>query len=726
MARPADAYPLNGQRWASKHSFRRWLSDLLDKSWMEGAVPLVLAVILGLSFALTTPAIVSPGDMSVMAGRLAELGLLAIALTLVLLAGGIDLSIGAMAGLTSIAALVMFRVYEMPGAVVVPITLAFGAILGAVNGFFIAVVKTRPFITTLVTAITFRALLQVVQSAYSAGLTFPRVDLTWAFLGRGAIAMIPTGILILLVVLVVVHVMLNRSRWGWWLKAVGSDRRSARRNGIPVQRVTFLAYVACGVLCALTGALMAARQGSTSASLGAGYEIIALTAVVLGGVSLRGGRGSVVRALIGTVVVVVIGQSIFRLNGETAVEVMVLAGVLLIFAAIDEKWGLHRAGLAQKLAINPFHYRAGPLVDVTDPSTVWRANKELDDAEPIGLGLIEGPEDCVVDDAERVYCGDRRGWIWRISGEGYRDAQIFARTGGTPLGHVWDQHGNLVVCVGGIGVARIDPTGDLEWIATHAKRRRFQLHDDTAIRFADDLDVAPDGSIYFSDASSRISAGNLLQMAAEYRPDGRVLRIDPDGSVDTVATSFASANGICTSHDGQSILIASTLFFRVDRLWISGPKQGQIEPVIENMPALPDNINRASDGNYWMSFTALRTPFLDIFLRHPEYRRAMTKQLPLDEWVLPQQNLSCVAKFTEAGDIIKIMWDSTASKHPLVTSMSEHRGWLYIGGLQNNRVGRVRLDPSEIGPIDPYAIPGLGRPVLPGTADIVVPDGVRG
>lgn len=710
MSRTVDAFGTTGQPWVRRFAPRRTLSDLLSKPWMEGAVPIILAASLGLGVAVSTPEILSAGDRSIVLASFAEIGLLAFAMTIVMVGGGFDLSVGAMMGLTAITSLILFRVYELPFGVVLALTILLGLLLGSVNGILVALVKTRPFITTLVTALSFRALVQLVQGRYNERLIVPRDDFMWTFFGHGTVALLPTGIFLLALILVVTHLALTRSRWGWWLSAVGSDRRSARRNGIPVNRVAFSTYVVSGLLCALAGLLISTRQGNTSATVAAGYEMIALTAVVLGGVSLRGGRGSVIRAAAGALVVSLIGQAIFRRDWESAMETSVLALILLVFAALDQKWGKYRSNIAAKLAISPFHLNVRPLVNVTAEGTLWKVNNDLSSATPIGLGLIEGAEDCVVDGENRVYCGDRRGWIWRFSGENHENHEIYARTGGTPLGHVWDADGSLVVAVSGMGVCRISDAREVEWLATRAPRTKFQFYDDSALRFADDLDITADGAIFFSDASTRVDTSNYHSLIAEYRPNGRVLRIDPDnGSVETVVTNLGAANGICTSHNGDSILIASTLMFRVDRLWISGPRQGRLETVIENLPGAPDNINRASDGNYWMSFVGMRTPFSDLILRHPRFRERMTKQLPVDDWIVPQWNISCVVKFNEEGEILRVMWDGVGKRHPMVTSMSEHRGYLYLGGLENNRIGRLALDPAELGPIDPYAIPGTPR-----------------
>ena len=108
------------------------------------------------------------------------------------------------------------------------------------------------------------------------------------------------------------------------------------------------------------------------------------------------------------------------------------------------------------------------------------------------------------------------------------------------------------------------------------------------------------------------------------------------------------------------------------------------------MPGYPDNINRASDGNYWMAWLGMRTPSFDLALRHPGMRKRMTRRLPQDEWLFPNINTGGVVKFNETGGIVEALGDLTGAAHPMVTSMREHKGYLYIGGILNNRIGRYR------------------------------------
>ncbi len=704
-----DGFVLTGQPARSRLAPQRTIADALKKRWMEGAVPLALAAVLYFCILGMTP--VGFSDNEAMLNETAQMGLLAIGLTFVMVGGGIDLSIGSIAAVTAIGSLVAHRAWELPMGLVALACPVVGAILGSVNGFLIAKLGTRPFITTLVTLLTFRGIVKVLQAEYGEELAFARPSLVWDFLARGSIAGVPTTWFLFAVVLLLGHLCLTRSRWGWWITSVGSDRRSARRNGIPVERVVLVTYVISGALAGTAGLLASARFGRADASVAQGWELIILTAVVLGGVSLQGGRGSVLRAVVGVLVVVALQQATILMQLKNGYYSVMLSIALLVFALLDLKWGKYRHRFAEKISVDPSRQDPDPLEDITQPSSKWAINGDLTAAPPIGLGRLEGAEDMVLDADGNLYCGDRRGWVWKFDGPDFEHGRIFARTGGHPLGHAWDLEGRLVTAVSGMGVIRVNHDGTTELLSNQVPRSRFSLHDDSAMRFADDLDVAPDGSIYVSDFSSRVGAAEYPIELVEMRANGRLIRIDPDGTSEVVIKNYAFPNGVCTSQDGQSILVASTLLYRVDRLWIAGPKKGQLEPVLQNLPGCPDNINRASDGNYWMTFVAMRTPLSDLINRYPKIRRRMTKELPVDDWLLPQLNVSCVLKFNEAGEILRVMWDETLENYPMVTSVKEYDGVLYLGGINNNRLGRLVLDPSEVGDIDTSRVPGstVGR-----------------
>ena len=489
------------------------------------------------------------------------------------------------------------------------------------------------------------------------------------------------------------HLLLSRSRPGWHLTAIGSSRKAARHAGIRVERVLFFTYLMSGTLAAAGGLFYAARLNSAGSDTGIGWEISALTAVVLGGVSLAGGRGTVARALIGAVIVFALVNGLVRLGFPGALSSTALGAVLLIAVGIDVKWAKNRGKAIQKIYVNPTMVELPEAPSIApDSGNAFAENRRLQDAEPIALDQVQGPEDIILDRQDRLYCGTREGWILRFSGPNFEHREVFARIGGRPLGLAFDRDENLIVCVGGMGLYGVAPNGRVYKCTDQTNRTLFKLNDDSRLRLADDCDIAPDGTVWFSEATIRYEMHSWFLDGIEGRGNGRLICWNPKtNTTRTVVRDAVFPNGVCVAHDGRSVLFASTWLCTVYRYWIEGPKAGQVETFVENLPGYPDNINRASDGGYWLAMVGIRSPAFDLAMRHPDFRRRMIKQIPPDEWIYPGINNGCIVKFNEQGRALESLWDPGGTRHATVTSMREHKGWLYIGGLENNRVGRVRL-----------------------------------
>jgi ribose transport system permease protein len=149
------------------------------------------------------------------------------------------------------------------------------------------------------------------------------------------------------------------------------------------------------------------------------------------------------------------------------------------------------------------------------------------------------------------------------------------------------------------------------------------------------------------------------------------------------------------ANDGVSFFFAESWIATINRYYFDGPKKGKIETVCANLPGYPDNINRASDGNYWAALLGMRTPALDLALSMPGFRRRMARRVAPDLWLYPNINTGCVIKFDEQGNILDALWDLGGQNHPMITSMREHRGYLYLGGVSNNRIGRYKLPGAD-------------------------------
>jgi ribose transport system permease protein len=676
----------------SRWSIGVFTADLLSKKWMESVIPIVLMVAMGIALAVEVDNFFTEKSLSSLSRELGEFSLLALAQMVVLLSGGIDISVGSMFALSNIFALLLLKLVGAPLLVAIPATVAFGALLGAINGWIIGYLKIRPLLTTLATLIVYRGVMEMLDVRYGGELGAASYDsAAWSFLGTGSVAGIPTSLVVLVVVGFLLHLVLSRSRFGWQLTAVGGDRRSARQAGIKVDRLRASAYVLAGALVALAGVLFAARLNSGSARTGQGLEFSVLTAVVVGGVSLFGGRGSVPRALVGATIVMMLNRGLLFMNAGSEVQQTVLAAVLLASVGFDIKFTKHRSSLIEKIYINPATIDYGALPEFTGP---WAVHDRLCRAEEIGLDRVQGPEDVVLDRAGRIYTGTREGEIIRFSGPDFTVREVFARVGGRPLGLAFDNDENLIVCIGGMGLYAVTPEGKTEVLADRTNRTPLKLIDDSRLRLTDDCDVdRTDGSIYFSEATLRFEMETWILDCIEGRPNGRLVRHDPStGKTRTVLKDVIFPNGVCMSHDGDSVLICRTWPCDVIRFWIRGPKRGTVEPFCERLAGYPDNINRASDGRYWLALTGMRTPTFDLMMRMPRVRRRMIKRIPAHEWLYPNVNNGVVVLLSEDGEPLETYWDPTGEHHPNITSMREHDGYLYLGGLNNNRIGRIKLD----------------------------------
>jgi ribose transport system permease protein len=686
------------QRFWHQNSPQLFLSELLEKRWMEPIIPFTLTIAVFLAFALTIPRYLSAGSLQELMLNFAEQGMVAIAMAFSVLSGGIDLSVGSIFATANFLALYFYLILGLPLPAMIVLVLAFGALMGAVNGGLIAYGKTRPFLTTLVVLIILRAAYNKVTDAFTDQLASISSDSSvWDFIGGGKILDVPTNMAGLIVLAVAAHFFLTRVKPGVHIMAVGSSRKATRHAGVNVKRALFSAYVISGSISALAGIFYAARQNSSGTDTGVGWEINALAAVVLGGISLTGGRGTIARAVMGAAIIFMLISGLVRMGMSGNLTTAIIGILLLVAVGFNGKWVKNKGKVLQKVYVTPSWIDfASPPSIARDSGTVFAENDRLKDAEPIALNKIEGPEDVILDRGDNLYTVNRNGSVIRFLAPNYEAREEFARIGGRPLGLAFDRDQNLLVCIAGMGVYGVRPDRTVFKVTDRTNRTRTRLKDDSRLYLADDLDVAPDGKIYFSEASTRYELTDWALDGFEGRGNGRLIRHDPKtGVTRTLLRNLTFPNGVCISHDGRSVLWASTWLCQVNRYWIAGPKAGTNELLIDNLPGYCDNINRASDGEYWLALVGLRSPVYDLAMRNPSFRARMVKQIPPDEWLCPGINYGCIVKFDDAGVVSESLWDPGGLSHPTITSVREHKGYLYIGGLENNRIGRIRLPDAD-------------------------------
>ncbi|SDX45445.1 ABC transporter permease [Celeribacter indicus] len=685
-------------RWRYRYIPDHVLGEVLAKNWIDNAIPVLFLAIAVAVFSILIPGFFTVGSLSTIARVLGEYMFICIGMTLVLKAGGIDLSVGSNFALCNFGALYLVNALGMPLVVVIPAVLLLGGLVGALNGVLIGYMRLRAFLTTLVTLILVRAIVELLSLNYGVEASYPASEVpAWDYLGLATILGLPVSLFVAGIVAIAIHVLMTRMRFGWHLSAVGGSRRSAYNVGLPVKRIVAQTYVMSGVLTAAGALFYASRLGSIGGSVGVGLEIVILTAAVLGGNSLGGGRGSVAKAIIGTVIVVLVTNALVRLGLRTGANDLVLGLILLAAVAIDVKWVKNRLKILNRAYVSPTYFALPPCPETVEgSSSIYEVNDKLAVAEPIGLGELDGPEDIILDEDDNLYCGSRHGDVIRFFAPDYKRHEVYVHIGGHPLGMAFNRDRELVVCVGGMGLYKVTKDRKPVKLSDETNRSLFSIIDDSRMRLADDLDIASDGRIFFSEATIRYEIHDWILDALEARGNGRIICYDPrDGSSRTVLPNLQFPNGITMVGDDQSFLFAETWGCRINRYWYDGPRKGQREVVIPDLPGYPDNINRASDGTFWCAVIGMRSPTFDLAQRMPQFRRRMVYRVAADEWMYPNMNAGCVFKFSLEGEILDVLWDRDGVKHPSITSMREHKGKLYLGGLFNDRIGVYDLPDAD-------------------------------
>lgn len=240
-----------------------------------------------------------------------EIGLLALAMTPVILTGGIDLSVGSMMGLCAVCFGMLVKEASFSPALAALLAILIGATGGGLNAFLIARLKLPPLIVTLGTFSLFRGLAEALTKGSKSYSGFPDSFLA---LGNSSIAGLPAQVWIFLLVATCIYLLVHHTTFGRSFRAIGYSPEGSRYAGLPVGRNISLAYILAGAVAGLAAVIFVARLGEARANAGIGYELLAITAVVLGGTSIFGGSGSVCGTLLGYTVVAVLGNGLKRIT----------------------------------------------------------------------------------------------------------------------------------------------------------------------------------------------------------------------------------------------------------------------------------------------------------------------------------------------------------------------------------------------------------------------------
>jgi ribose transport system permease protein len=306
-----------------------------NKPWKKISFSTEMALLLAylvmiIFFAIASPYFLSIRNFLNIGLAASIIGIAATGQTLVLLSRGLDISVGSIIGFVGIVTATMMQSgMSVPGAVLVGLTLGFGC--GLINGLIITKLRINPLITTLATMAIFRGLAFV----YSEGLSVLITNPSFKIIGRQFILGIPVAVIIMVILYVGMGYLLNYTKLGRSIYAVGGNPHASHLSGINVDRVRLTLYAICGVTAALSGVVLASQTGTGLPQAGTGMELDVIAAVILGGTSLAGGKGKITGTLLGVLILATLNNGLILLNVPSFYQMIAKGGVLLIAVMFD-------------------------------------------------------------------------------------------------------------------------------------------------------------------------------------------------------------------------------------------------------------------------------------------------------------------------------------------------------------------------------------------------------
>lgn len=278
-------------------------------------------------FSLMTRAFLTFSNFMVILRQVSIIGICAFGEAFVLISGGIDLSIGSVVALSGVIAATLSKFFGIPIPLAFIVGITAGGSAGLLNGILVTKAKIPPIIVTLGTLTIIRGLAFIVVG----GVTIFGMPVNYRVLGRGYVGFIPIPILIMIIVFAILFLILNNLNFGRHIYAIGSNEEAAIISGINVNRTKIMVYVLCGLMAGLGGAILSSRLDSGQAATAQGLELDVLTAVVLGGVSIAGGKGRLESVFVGVLIFGILANGMVLLNIQHFYQ-LIIKGVVLLFA----------------------------------------------------------------------------------------------------------------------------------------------------------------------------------------------------------------------------------------------------------------------------------------------------------------------------------------------------------------------------------------------------------
>ncbi len=309
---------------------------LLSKEWLIEQKSLIALLFLIVIVSFLNPNFFTVDNLMNILRQTSVNAIIAVGMTLVILTGGIDLSVGSVLALCGAFAASLIAI-EVPVLIAIPTALFSGAALGALSGFIIAKGKVQAFIATLVTMTLLRGVTMVYTDGRPISTGFTDTADAFAWFGTGYMFGIPVPVWLMAIVFAAVWYLLNHTRFGRYVYASGGNESATRLSGINVDKVKIGVYSICGVLAALAGIIVTSRLSSAQPTAGMGYELDAIAAVVVGGTSLLGGRGKIMGTLIGALIIGFLNNALNLLDVSSYYQMIAKAVVILLAVLVDNK-----------------------------------------------------------------------------------------------------------------------------------------------------------------------------------------------------------------------------------------------------------------------------------------------------------------------------------------------------------------------------------------------------
>lgn len=327
--------------------------------------------------------------------------------------------------------------------------------------------------------------------------------------------------------------------------------------------------------------------------------------------------------------------------------------------------------------IDPEAWTPQTNVGLTD---IYQTNDKLSPIQKMADGQCPDCEDVAVDSNGIVYGGAIDGRIIEFSAD-FKKSRTIANTGGRPLGMITDNNGTIYVADGVKGLLSVSKNGQVKLLTDSFENRK--------ICFPDDLALASDSSILFTEASKKFQLSQYGLDILEHRPNGNLFRYNlRTGITELLLDSLYFANGVAVSNDGSYALVNNLAKYEVIKYYLKGEQKGKTEVFVRNLPGFPDGVNISADGTVWVSIVSPRNAKLDETLPNP-FLRKLFFRLPAS--ATPENRFTCILGFNASGKLIHNLQDSK-SKFSSITNCVPFHGKLYLGTIAEKGIGVYDLN----------------------------------